>query len=426
MEALAKLPPGVDEALDLVERFDDCLVHGFARLGDEQRGSLEALTAVFDGSPLGPPLADAVSAVGRSELVARSFLTLACARVALLGAVHDALLAQARAALGRPAVPSEERPPLSPGGLSSALASAQHWLAELAIAGFHQLEETAVAPFAATLEKLQDDPDLTGLAALLTGFLVELLRSLPTARLPAIPAFRWGDLWSAALVRTQQLPALVGFRDAAGTLTPLGLDVHAHENFASAVLYGLFDDGDVRTVRIPFNSYKVGVIAGAEIWDLFGAQASPVLGALEEHKVLKISNAELREDGDLVLRSPPKVGGGADPFSITDRVGSLPPLPALARHPVHIAEVIHLESGHSLPMAIERIPPGTEMIDEPTELLGLLRFDRGGWRVQPLCIQHPIRGLVQIGEGLADARKKLKHRSLEVLRERASRLLRES
>src|SRR5207244_2982210 len=41
MESLTKLPPGVDETLDLVGRFDDCLVHGFARLGEEQRRSLE-------------------------------------------------------------------------------------------------------------------------------------------------------------------------------------------------------------------------------------------------------------------------------------------------------------------------------------------------------------------------------------------------
>jgi hypothetical protein len=284
-----------------------------------------------------------------------------------------------------------------------------------------------VAPFAATLEKLQDVPELTGLAALLTGFLGELARSVPAARLPELPAFRWGDLWSAAFVGTQQLPAPVGFRDAAGTLTPIGLDLQAHEHFATAVLYGLFAvDGEVRTVRVPFNGYKVGVVAGAELWDLFGAQAGPVLEALEGHKVLRVANAELREDGDLVLRSPPKLGGSADPFAMVDRLGALPPPPALARHPVHLAEVVHLRSGHGLPMASERLPAGTEIHDEPPELLGLLRFDRGGWRVQPLCLRHPILGLVQVGEELAEARKKRKHHALDVLQERASRLLRKS
>jgi hypothetical protein len=428
MQALTKLPPGVEEALDLASRFDECLVHGFARLGEDHRRSLESLAAGFAGSPLGSTVADAVEAVGRSEFVARSFLALASARVALLGAVHDALLAQARAALGRPAAAIEERPPLPPGGASSVLASAQHWLAELAIAGFRQLEETAVAPFAATLEKLQDLPELTGLAALLTGFLGELVLSVPTSRLPAIPAFRWGDLWSSAFVRTQQLPAPVGFRDAAGTLTPLGLDVHAHENFAAAVLYGLLDegDGDVRTVRVPFNGYKVGAIAGAELWDLFGPQSLPVLEALQEQKALKVAQAELREDGDLILRAPPKPGRSVDPFSLADRLGPLPPPPAPARHPVHIAEVVHLPAGHGLPLAIEHLPPKSDLTAAPAELIGLLRFDRGGWRVQPLCVRHPILGVVRGGEELAEARKKLKHHSLNVLKERASRLLRKS
>jgi hypothetical protein len=151
-----------------------------------------------------------------------------------------------------------------------------------------------------------------------------------------------------------------------------------------------------------------------------------VLEALEGHKVLRVASAELREDGDLVLRSPPKVGGPADPFAMVDRLGSLPPPPALARHPVHLAEVVHLGSGHGLPMAAERLPAGTEIRDEHPEILGLLRFDRGGWRVQPLCLRHPIQGLVQLGEDLAEARKKRKHHSLEVLQERASRLLRKS
>ena len=67
-----------------------------------------------------------------------------------------------------------------------------------------------------------------------------------------------------------------------------------------------------------------------------------------------------------------------------------------------------------------------EAIAASTETIGLLRFDRGGWRVQPLCIRHPIMGLVQSGEGIAEARRKVKHGSLEVLQERASRLLRKS
>jgi hypothetical protein len=430
MKALASRPGGVDEALGLVERFDRALLHGFARLGDEQREPLEALAGAFAGSPLGPAVAEAVAAVGRSEFVPRYFLALASARVALLGAAHDALVAQAREALGRPAPEPgvEEPPPRPPGGSAAALASVQQWLAELAIAGLKQLEETTIAPFAATLENLQADPELTGLAALLTGFSIELLRSLPAARRPELPGFRWGDLWSAGLVRTQQLPGPPTFREAGGTLTPLGLDVQSHENFVCAVLYALLDDGSaMRTVRVPFAGYKVDVIAGAEAWDLFEPHEEPVLGALAGHKALRVTKAELRSDGDLILRAPPAVVGSADPFAVAGRLTALPLPPALARHPVHIAEPVLLPGDHGLPLARERLPAGTELtedaVSDASELLGLLRFDRGGWRVQPLCVRVK-KNVVMSGEDLAGARRKLKRRSLDVLKERAGRLLR--
>jgi hypothetical protein len=369
-----------------------------------------------------------VGAVQRSEFVARSFLALASARVALLGAAHDALLAQAREALGRPSPADEEPPPRPPGGSATALASVQQWLTELAIAGLRHLEENAVAPFAATLGNLQNDPELTGLAALLTGFANELLRSVPTARRPELPAFRWGDLWSAGLVRTQQLPGQPAFREAEGMLTPLGLDVQSHENFTCIVLYGLLDDdGRSQTVRVPFTAYKVDVLAGAELWDLFGLNEEPILEGLAGHKTLRVAKAELRSDGDLILRAPPKVGSPANPFAAADRLTALPAPPALFRHPVHIAEPVRLPGDHGLPLAVERLPGDSDLgertADGSSELIGLLRFDRGGWRIQPLCVRDGKR-LRMSGDDVAGLRRKLKHRSLETLKERAGRLLR--
>src|SRR5262249_38235623 len=155
MNALECLPNGVNEALNLVERFDDALLHGFARLGDEQRTSLDALAALFAATPMGPAGSEAVAAVGRSDVVARSVLALASARVALLGSAHDALVAQARKALGRESPSVDDPSPLPPGRSATLLASVQQWLTELAIAGLKHLEETSVAPFAATLESLQ-------------------------------------------------------------------------------------------------------------------------------------------------------------------------------------------------------------------------------------------------------------------------------
>lgn len=427
MKGLEVLPDGVDEALGLAERFDQALLHGFARLGDEHREQLESLTGTFAESPLGPALAEAVAAVGRNEFVPRSFLALASARVALLGAAHDALVAQARQVLGRPAPACEEQPLQSPGSTATALASVQQWLTELAIAGLKHLEESSVAPFAATLENLQAEPDLTGLAALLTGFCNELLRFMPAARQPALPVFRWGDLWSAGMVRTHGLPGSPTFREVKGVLTPLGLDVQAHENFVCAVIYGLLDDGELRTVRVPCVGYKLDVIAGAEVWDLFEPLDEPLLGALEGHKTLHVASAELRADGDLILRTPPKVGGPADPFALADRLTALPDPPALTRHPAHIAEPVHVAGGHGLPLAMERMAAGTELSEDAVsaapELLGLLRFDRGGWRLQPLCMRVK-KTFVISGEDLAGVRRKLKNKSLEVLKERAGRLLR--
>ena len=428
MKALLDLPAGVDEALGLVERLDECLVHGFARLGDEQRRSLDAVAGAFGGSPLGPAVEDAVESVGRSEFMPRAFLAMASARVAMLGAVHDALVAQARAAIGRSGVSRSDPAPRPAGASSSGMASVQQWLTELAISGFRQLEETSVAPFSATLEAIQGDEGLTGLAVLLTGFHGELMRSMPASRLAEVPAFRWGDLWSTAMVRTQQLAGTVGVRAVSGSFVPFGLDVQSHENFVQATLYGVLDDGGGMTVRIPFGAYKVGVIAGEEVWDLLGKCAEPVLQALAETRTLKIAGAELREDGDLILRSPPKLGDEVDPFEAVGRATSLPDPPAIARHPVHIAEVVRLEAGHGLPLAEERIPRGSPMAaaaPEATEFIALLRFDRGGWRYQPLGIRR--RGALMIeGEGLSAARKKLKRRTVDVLKERAGKLLRKS
>ena len=82
---------------------------------------------------------------------------------------------------------------------------------------------------------------------------------------------------------------------------------------------------------------------------------------------------------------------------------------------------------HGLPLAMERLPGETELAErtvrEASELLGLLRIDRGGWRVQPLCVRVQ-KSFLMSGEALAGERRGLKHRPLDVLKERAGRLLR--
>ena len=85
IESLQTLPPGVAEATALIEHVDDCLHHGFTRLGPQQRDGLGAFAAAFAGSPLEQKLADAVAALSRSEFVVAHFLSLASARLALQG-----------------------------------------------------------------------------------------------------------------------------------------------------------------------------------------------------------------------------------------------------------------------------------------------------------------------------------------------------
>ncbi len=422
MNKLATLPPGIAESAELIAQLDRCLSHGLARLGSEHRQSLQNLAATFASSPLAQVLADAVAAVDRSEFVPRHFMSLAAARAALQGAQHDLLRAQLCEVCGIQESVFDEPTVASAGAAASLLSSTQQWLMELALAGFQHLEEASVAPFSATLEPLQAVPELTGLAALLTGLVSELLMHMPAERQASLPLFRWADLWTAAMIRTQLLISDTPYQQVSGTLTPYGLTVHSHDNFVSATLYGsLQTDDEVRTVRMSFCSYKVDVIAGAEIWELFGNIADPLLKALAVHKTLSVAG-QLHANGDLRLTGKPQLGKAADPFAAATSITALPPPPALLRHPVHIDQVVYCAEPCELPLAQERMAAGTE-IAEPAirgahELIALLRFDQGASR-QPLCIRTS-KGFTCSGESLQDLRKKLKTKTLAVLKDAAA------
>jgi len=116
---------------------------------------------------------------------------------------------------------------MSPSGAAAWLNSTQQWLMELALTGFQYLHEGTIEPFIATLEPIQGDPELMELAALLTGFVNELLAHIPANRQASLPMFRWADLWSSAIIRTRHLPGEPTFRRVSGTLAPLGLDVQS-------------------------------------------------------------------------------------------------------------------------------------------------------------------------------------------------------
>jgi hypothetical protein len=426
--SLATLPPGVVEAAKLIAQLDDCLLSGFARLGPRHRESLAALVATLNGSPLEQPIVDAVAAVGRSEFLTGHFVSLAASRAAIQGAQHDALVAQLGEVFALSTVEVDDPPAMSVGGAASLLSSTEQWLMEIALAGFKHLEENSVSPFVATLEQLQAERELTGLAVLLTGFVTELLAHMPVERRPSLPVFRWADMWTAAMIRTQQLPGEMPFQEVQGRLTPFGLSVQSHANFVCAALYGLLEaNGTAQTVRVPLTSYKVDVIAGPEIWELFGDAGEPILKALAGHKTLAVNSAELYANGDLLLRAKPKVSKTADPFAAAEFITAMPAPPALFRHPVHIGHVVHLNGACDLPLAAERLASESELTEEllsdAAEMIALVRFDQGGWRAQPLCIRIAKRVVIS-GEGIAAARKKLKSKTLAILKERSSKLLR--
>ncbi len=412
----------------MIRQLDDCLLHGFARLGSQHRDSLAALAATLGGSPLEQPVAEAVSAIGRSEFLTRHFVSLAAARAAVQGAQHDALIAQLGEVFGVSTAEVEDPPAHSVGGSAALLSSAEQWLMEIALAGFNQLDEDAVSPFVATLEHLQANSELTGVAALLTGFVNELLMYMPAERHPQLPIYRWADLWTAAMVRTQQLPGELPYQEVSGTLTPFGLSVNSHANFVSANLYGLLDTGETKqTVRVPLASYKVDVVAGPEVWDLFGDVGEPILKALAGNKTLTFEHGELAANGNLLLKTKPKVSRKSDPFAAAEFLTALPSASPLFRHPVHIDHVVHLDGAAELPLAVERLAVDTEFdekeIKQAPEMIALMRFDQGGWRVQPLCVRTD-QGIIISGGGIADARKTLKSKTLAILRERSSKLLR--
>jgi hypothetical protein len=463
--ALKEPIPGIAEGNELIAGLDDCLLLGFARLGPTQHEALERLLGAFAGTPVASPLSDALAATKRSEFLVKHFCAIAAARAAIQGAQYDALSQRAAEAMGRKNSGTElaERPPVSPEGQHTALlSSTQQWLMEVALAGFKNLSAGTSSAFMATLERMQAEVKLTRLASLLTGFLTELLAT--PAGASEIPVFRWGDLWSRAMIAAQQLPSVEAPASVAGTFYPLGVDVRAHAHFASLVVYGVLQSGKTRRiVRVPLSSYKVDVIAQTELWQLFRPCADPLLEALAAQKSLEISAMQIFPSGDLVWTGSAKPGSPFDAVEIgrlanAGEANGLPPQPALSRHPVQLGELICLEkcevrpaaepgqfgrtgedgaslevvmNGTTLPLATERLGSSSELdfktLTAAAAMVGLLRFDRGGWAVQPLCVRGKVgkkEVVVATGSKALEFCKKDKSKTLATLSERTSKLLR--
>ncbi|WP_433562522.1 hypothetical protein ACQP1O_34385 [Nocardia sp. CA-151230] len=452
LAALADAPTGVEAALDAVNGFDSALVNGFARVSEPQSAALAALAAAVAGSPLAEAVSAAVSKVSTGAIGADELSALAAARAALLGAVHDALVDQADTAMGRnrsewAASPDAAAP-------SPLAAGSRAWLAELAIAGWRGVDHDLVAAADQTVESLLAEPALRRLAMLLDGFTAELGASAPIATMDRVPARRWADLWTRALLLSWRGAESAATEPVSGRLLPLGVDLHEHGTAVQAQVHGVLEiaGAPARRVRVSVAAAKVDTIVGPAVWQLLSTHRQ-LLTALAGHRALELTDMPLTATGDLLWDDDrAKAGEAADPF-VTATVqlpqAQAPAVAPLDRDPVHIAEPVVLEGYRfrdgvlemgeqrirveldALPSAGPVTPAG---VTGSGAMIGLLRWDAGVWSVRPLAVQRKVKGALTTfhnGDwalGPTDPKvAKAQARSgdaVAVLRERAGRLLR--
>jgi len=325
---------------------------------------------------------------------------------------------------------------------------------ELALSGFQQLEAQTIAPFLSTLEHLQAEAGTARLAAILTGFLNELLEALPVSALPAVPLYRWADLWTRSLLASVRPPVPPTGKKVSGTLTLLGADLRQHGYLVSCDIYAWLKSDTIRTVRLTLSAFKVSVIAGADIWSCFPKKTHELIRGLSQHLTFKIEDMTLLPNGNLLwdgkagpMKNGPLLQLAAE--RLTPGVKDAPAAPAadpLDRHPVQLAEPVYLESyqatagdapeldfgdGVALPVAVKRLSAAAEIkaahVADSKALLGLLRFDSGRWEVQPLAVvlNNKKEEVVFTGSGAYQALTGKPAKTLSILKERAGKLLRQ-
>ena len=464
VELLGKPVDGLDEALAAVESFDRALVGGLLRPQSGDGVGLMALAEAVAASPLASRVAEAAekSAVGAGA--EEHFMALAAARTALLGAAHDALSARVFEATGRsaaaePAVPAPAPPAAASPNL---LAAARSWLCDLARAGWQGLDHDVVAGAAPVVSAMLPDPGLRRLAMLLDGFAAELAACSPGAGTDRFPLRRWADLWARGMLLAHPGHAAATASATApvtGRLLPLGVDLHEHPTGVQAQVHAVLEPADgtaARLVRASVSVPKPEAIVGAGVWQLLRPRMS-LLAALAEGRWLDLTGMPVTAGGDLLWSDDlARPGGPADPFA-TARV-SLPATVGcwtapLDRHPALLAEPVFLEgyaaheqdgaltftlAGHVLEVDVDRIPSASPLTPKAVAAsqacIGLLRWDAGRFRVQPLAVASTRGrkpGSLQAGAWAAgtsdkDGAKaeKAATDAVQVLRERAGKLLR--
>ncbi|MEV7010405.1 hypothetical protein [Streptosporangium sp. NPDC051022] len=452
-------PEGAGEALALVTGFDDALAHGLARLAEERAEALTALAGAFAATPIGECLAEAAAKVASGSIAEEHLTALAGGRTALLGAVHDALVAGLDTALGRERAPWQAAPESGADGAGNLLGGVRSWLRELAITGWRGVDHDLVSTADQIIEALLAVPGQRRLAVLLDGLAAELRASCPVGTMEHLPVRRWADLWSRAVLLSQDgvLPGAVQpVETVSGRLLILGVDVHEHGTAVQCQVHAVLEPaggGRARLVRTAVTAAKVDTITGPAVWKLL--HRHPVLlAALTDRRALDVTDLPLLGGGDLIWHDDRALPGKpADPFTTARLLlaDALAPAAApLERHPVRIAEPVLVEGyrvtedgsfdldGTVLAVDTERLPacgPLTpKLVVDSSACVGLVRWDGGRWLLQPLAVQAKVKKTtVEAGTGdwalgptdpkvvKAEARA---GDAVAVLRERAGRLLR--
>ncbi|MEV5458124.1 hypothetical protein AB0L17_07535 [Streptomyces cellulosae] len=454
---------GLDEALAAVDGFDGVLVGGLLRPQPAQAIGLAGLADAVAGSPLAGRVAEAAEKTAAGAADEDHYLALAAARTALLGSVHDALIARVEEAVGRTCA---EEPAAEAAGAAGAeppvnlLVAARGWLCDLARAGWQGIDHELVGGAAPVVTAMLPEPGLRRLATLLDGFAAELAASCPGATLERIPVRRWADLWSRAMMLT--LPGAdraTAVTEVTGRLLPLGVDLHEHATAVQAQVHAVFepaDGGTPRLVRASVSAPKPDTVVGAGLWQLLRPHMS-LLAAVSEGRAMELEAMPVTAEGDLIWDDArATLGEPAEPFT-TARV-ALPtaaasPVAPVARHPARIAVPVLLEgydveaegeevafrvAGERLAVDAGRVPAAgpltADAVASSAACLGLLRWDAGEFLVQPLAVERTVRKkpvAVHAGAwagGTADKAgvraEKAATDAVTVLRERAGRLLR--
>lgn len=420
------LPEAFTTAASTTAKFDQLLGSGLARISDP--APVLELAAAVGNTPLGKAAAEAAASIAGGDLAPHHLSLLAAARASIEAARFDAAFAVACDALGLSVdlcADGDDRAPSAE--QAAAMEGVRHWLVEIAFAGLAQLEVAAISPAVDSLRTVQQDPQLARLATSVTGFVHELLEHAPTAKMNPIPARRWADLWTNAFLATYALPDAPAEQHVSGELTPLGVDMRHHDHVVSVVVHGLLEtDGQRRFVRTTLSAWKVDAIGGDEIWKLIETQAPALIAALVKPATLQVSDLPLLAGRDLRWDTASiSAGTPCQPWDLDFSDVLISPPPPRDRHLLALDIPCH---SHQLDIAMDdrRSSRHTRLDESVIEtakgVIGLLRFD-DEWSVQPLAAVAARKKVLGPAEGIAIAAK-IKKPSLDVLTERASKLLR--